>query len=115
MSSRPIDLERFRDALLARRAELESLSEGSEESRSTVMLDPQSVGRISRTDAIQMQQMALEAERRRQLERRRIEAALRRIEEGEYGLCASCGEPIAPARLELDPAVPNCIACAEKG
>ena len=39
-------------------------------------------------------------------------AALQRIADGEYGYCASCGEPIRAARLELDPAAAACINCA---
>jgi DnaK suppressor protein len=42
----------------------------------------------------------------------RIAAALARIESGEYGWCARCGEPIAPGRLAPDPALPTCVACA---
>jgi RNA polymerase-binding transcription factor DksA len=55
---------------------------------------------------------AMATERRRAAAVQRIEAALARIKAGEYGWCAQCGEPIAPARLTLDPAVPTCIACA---
>ena len=42
----------------------------------------------------------------------KIDAALRRIDEGEYGYCAACGEAIEPNRLALDPAVAVCIAHA---
>ncbi len=41
-----------------------------------------------------------------------IRAALRRIDEGTYGTCVNCGEPIAPARLEAVPHAARCIACA---
>ena len=40
------------------------------------------------------------------------DAALLRIDNGEYGECLNCGEDIAPKRLELDPANPVCIDCA---
>ena len=63
-------------------------------------------------DAMQGQAMALETERRRALERRRIEQALQRIDSGDYGDCTVCGEPIAPRRLTLDPTTPTCIRCA---
>lgn len=42
----------------------------------------------------------------------RIDAALERIENGEYGACAKCGNDIADARLELLPDTPLCVACA---
>lgn len=42
-----------------------------------------------------------------------IRAALRRIEDGTYGLCARCGEPIAEARLDALPWTPHCRSCAQ--
>ncbi|MCW2841828.1 MAG: DNA-binding protein [Aeromicrobium sp.] len=41
-----------------------------------------------------------------------IDAAVRRVEDGTYGTCASCGRPIAPARLDARPVAGTCIACA---
>jgi len=41
-------------------------------------------------------------------ELRMIEAALERIEEGEYGYCTICGEQIAEERLDVVPATPFC-------
>jgi DnaK suppressor protein len=66
-------------------------------------------------DALQGKAMALETGRRRTLERQRIEAALARIDAGEYGACVRCGEPIAPRRLAMDPTTPLCVACARGG
>ena len=43
-----------------------------------------------------------------------IEDALRRIEDGTYGTCRDCGEPVAPARLNAIPWTRVCIACKEK-
>lgn len=43
-----------------------------------------------------------------------IQAALGRIEVGDYGRCAGCGEPIAPARLAALPETPYCRGCAEE-
>ncbi len=47
-----------------------------------------------------------------QAELRMIEAALNRIEEGEYGYCVQCGSEIAEERLDLVPATPFCAKCA---
>jgi DnaK suppressor protein len=58
--------------------------------------------------------MAAEVERRREVELVRIEAALERIKQGEYGYCVNCGEPIAGKRLEIDPATPACVSCAAR-
>jgi RNA polymerase-binding transcription factor len=42
----------------------------------------------------------------------RLERALAKLEEGSYGLCDSCGSPIAPGRLEVAPESALCIECA---
>src|SRR5919107_1537796 len=43
-----------------------------------------------------------------------IEEALRRIEQGTYGVCRDCGDPIAEARLNAIPWTRSCISCKEK-
>lgn len=109
-----IDHEKARAALEARREELNALSDNSAGARETVTLDQQSVGRLSRIDALQQQAMAQATERQRAAELVRIEQALKRIDEGEYGYCDECGEAIAEKRLEIDPAASHCVHCAEK-
>lgn len=101
-----------RTALLARQAELEEEDRMSAEGREPVTLQQDSVGRLSRMDAMQQQAMAQAQERRRAGERVRITAALKRLDEGEWGYCVSCGNEIASARLAHDPSVPTCINCA---
>ncbi|WP_372620064.1 TraR/DksA family transcriptional regulator [Falsiroseomonas sp.] len=107
-----VDVATLHRRLLAERDALRDVSTASAESRDPVALDQASVGRLSRMDAMNQQAMAMATERRRAAALQRIEAALARVEAGEYGWCTQCGEPIAPARLALDPAVPTCIACA---
>ena len=102
-----------RERLLARRAALEAELRLDEEGRKPVTLDQESVGRLSRMDAMQVQAMAQAVERRRQAEKARIDAALQRIDAGEFGYCLQCGEDIAPARLDHDPSVARCIGCAD--
>lgn len=77
-------------------------------------LDQSRVGRLSRMDAMQQQSMARAEQTRRERVLARIEAALRRIDAGEYGDCGDCCEPVAPARLRLDPAAALCIDCAQR-
>lgn len=101
-----------RRRLLERQAQIAEQDRISEADRAPVALDQDSVGRLSRIDAMQLQAMALAAQRRRAAEKERIIAALRRIDEGEFGWCAVCGEGIAEARLENDPSVSLCIQCA---
>lgn len=43
-----------------------------------------------------------------------IEAALARINDGTWGICTNCGEPISEARLEIMPTVATCINCASE-
>ena len=71
-----------------------------------------SMGRISRGDAMQVQQLALEMKRRREERTKRVESALMRIENGTYGLCVRCSEPIEPGRLDALPEVVLCVDCA---
>jgi DnaK suppressor protein len=105
--------DRFRLRIEAELAELLTVSESSAEARGVVTLDQQSVGRLSRMDAMQGQAMAQEAERRRQTRVAALKAALARIESGAFGECAECGEPIPEKRLEIDPTVVVCVACAK--
>ena len=110
-----MDALEARSRLLARRAELDEEDRISADARAPVALDQDSVGRLSRMDAMQVQSMALAAEKRRKGERARIEAALQRIADEEWGWCVTCGEEIAPARLDHDPSVAQCVACASNG
>lgn len=107
-----IDAAAAKARLLTRREELLRLTEASAEARRPVELDQARVGRLSRMDAMQSQAMSVETDRRRQIEVRRIDAALIRLDDGEYGFCASCGAAIALKRLEFDPTTPVCIDCA---
>ncbi len=109
-----INIDALRKTLIGRKADLMSLREKSAESRDAVELDQTRQGRLSRLDAMQQQEMAKEAERRREVDLKRINAALERMEQDDFGYCVSCDEDIAAKRLELDPAIPTCIACASK-
>nr|WP_241865543.1 TraR/DksA family transcriptional regulator [Paracoccus salsus] len=81
------------------------------ESRKPVELDQQSVGRLSRMDALQNLAMARAVDLRRHARARAITAALARAEAGEFGYCEECGEPIPFRRLVLDPAFTRCVGC----
>ena len=106
------DNKTIRAILIARKNDLAEQSRGSADDRRPVELDQQSVGRVSRIDAIQQQEMSAATERRRVAEMQRIDSAIRRLDVGEYGACVRCGEDIDEARLGLDPAVTLCIYCA---
>ncbi|MFC3101181.1 TraR/DksA C4-type zinc finger protein [Altererythrobacter lauratis] len=107
-----IDCAAFRELLERRLAEIAEEDRLSAGDRGPVALDQESVGRLSRIDAMQMQAMALAQQRRRATERIAIHSALERIEGGEFGFCLSCGDAIAEARLRLNPTVVKCLGCA---
>ena len=107
-----IDPATFRNPLLQRLAELDEQDRISAKDRDPVTLDQESVGRLSRIDAMQVQAMALAQKRRRKAERAGIAAALQRIEEGEFGYCIECGDQIAEGRLRNNPTVIKCLECA---
>lgn len=105
---------KFRLQLEALQTELLGLEDTLKESGAPVVLDQTRVGRLTRMDAMQSQQIALEVGRRRQQQLLLIEAALQRLDAGEYGDCLVCAEAIDPRRLKIDPAQTLCIACADK-
>ena len=101
-----------RRKLIARREALDAQDAANADSRETVELQQDSVGRLSRMDAMQQQAMAQATARRRVAERARIAAALERMDEGEWGWCTACGNEIAAKRLQHDPSVAKCVECA---
>ena len=93
----------YRKALIELRQTLLKAQETGEEAEQTVELDQTRVGRLSRMDAMQAQAMSKETGRRRRQKLIQIEAALRRIDNEEYGYCEETGEPISLKRLDARP------------
>jgi DnaK suppressor protein len=104
----------IRQKLLDIRQELQVSAEASKQSSQVVELDQSTVGRLSRMDAMQAQAMSQASGRRTEELLRSVDAAIQRVDDGEYGFCQSCDEPIAEQRLAFNPAVLHCIECAEK-
>ena len=107
-------LEQVRQELLRIRSRLKALEHSSKEAGETVELDQAKVGRLSRMDAMQAQQMAKAIKRRRQQQFLAIDGALRRIDAGDYGYCFVCGDAIEARRLKIDPVITRCMKCAGK-
>lgn len=103
-----IDLE---EIILAEIDRIRSKSEGSGEERETIAPDV-AIGRLSRLDAMQMQEVAKEAERRREERVSLLELALEQLDEGTYGRCETCGEDIDFDRLKVTPEATRCSGCA---
>ena len=89
---------------------LESLA-ATPDAADTVELDQTRQGRLSRMDAMQQQAMAQANRSSKRTRLAAIEAALSRIDAGDYGECRECGEMIAAARLKARPEARLCIVC----
>jgi DnaK suppressor protein len=72
------------------------------------------IGRLSRLDSMQMQQMALAMQQRQKEAIRELQEALRRIDQGVFGRCQLCGQDIPAERLRYLPAATCCVTCLEK-
>ena len=76
-----------------------------------MQLDQQAVGRLSRMDALMNEGLAQASMSRAREEVGLIEQALERVENGTYGFCQSCREPIGVDRLMAIPEALHCTAC----
>ena len=109
----PLDEKVFLKRLEEKKLTLKNLIVSAKNSTEVVELDQTKIGRLSRMDAIQRQSMAIEMERRREVDLRRVEAAIERLKSGDFGYCITCDEKIPLKRLEIDPACTTCITCAK--
>jgi DnaK suppressor protein len=107
----PVDLDAARASLLAERTRL--LVELGEPIEAPGQMTYGSQAAAASHVFEQQRDLALRERSRGELAR--VDAALRRLDEGTYGTCATCGSQIDPERLEAIPWAPNCIDCARKG
>lgn len=103
-----MDHQHIADALKARMAQLSERVERLEEDLRQP-LDPDFAEQATGMEASEANE-ALEGASRAEIAQ--IRAALGRIKDGTYGICVTCGESIAPARLEALPFAQHCIDCA---
>ena len=102
------ELNKFKNILEAKQAELE-----------TFVRNREGIAIEKSPDALDEVQHAAERELAiRNLDResqllRNVRAALRRIDEGNFGVCLHCEEDISPKRLAAVPWTPFCIQCQE--
>ena len=101
----------FQERLEELEREIREDMDANPEDSGVVELDS-SIGRLSRMDALQNQQMALELKRRQENQLLRIENAFKRLAKGQYGLCGKCKKPIEENRLEVFPYTVTCVRCA---
>ena len=114
MSDSKPDFAEFAKLLGERQTMLRDALSIGEQAGATVELDQSRVGRVSRMDAMQAQAMAKATAQRMRHELGRIDGALSRLAQGDYGFCLSCDNAIPPRRLLADPAALRCVQCAER-
>lgn len=107
------ELEKLKLLLLKTQLELQAQEIEFTGNGKPVTLDQSKVGRLSRMDAMQIQEMALETSRRRQQQLAKIAITLKRIDSDDYGYCLNCDEEIDIRRLLVDPTNSYCIKCAD--
>lgn len=106
------DPDAFRTLIRDELAHIDESLHQAATAAATVHLDQSSVGRLSRMDALQQQAMARELRARLTMRKRRLEAALARVEAGSFGACCQCGDSLDARRLRHDPTVVFCQDCA---
>ena len=107
----PIDTTKFKALIEVRLNELREEDELGKGAQQIVELDQQSVGRLSRMDAMQSQAMAQAQQRRRHAIKIALQSALKRIHDREFGFCKDCGDEIDQPRLIANPMITKCITC----
>jgi len=103
---RPLEL--YRDLLLAQRAEILS-----EFGREGALPEAVRAAQDDQASLLHDQFISLHVKRLDYRKLKEIDAALARIENGEYGVCSACGEEISPKRLAALPWARYCIDCQD--
>ncbi len=109
-----MDYDKFKAILINRRSELAESLEHLIDADQIVELDQTMMGRLSRMDALQGQAMTKANKSRVLTEIQKIDYALDRLLNNEFGYCSQCDEEINSKRLEINPTTIFCIKCAEK-
>jgi DnaK suppressor protein len=112
MGRRHVDIERIADKLTRRRQQIvEFLKRLDDE---TQELDTDSVQDIGDRSVLSISKESLfERNSQQRIVLRMVDAALARISDGSFGVCASCGDNISARRLEALPWTQYCLRCQE--
>lgn len=106
------DRQTLREEILRQLARLEGSMRTTDQALRPVELDPGAVGRLSRIDELQNQALTRNLREREQLKLGGLLRALRRLEDGSYGLCDECGGEIPLERLAVFPDASTCVSCS---
>jgi DnaK suppressor protein len=102
------ELNKFRQTLEAKRAELAAVLR-----RRDVIAIEKSPDAIDEVQWAADRELAIRNLDRESNLMRNVRAALRRLDEGSFGVCAHCEEPLSPKRLAAVPWAALCIRCQE--
>jgi len=106
------DLERFRQILLAKRAEL--LRKAQQTLTEDMTLDADDLpDEMDVASSESSQSFTFRLRGRESSFLKKIDHALKKIDEGSFGICEKCAEPISVERLEARPETTLCIRCKE--
>jgi DnaK suppressor protein len=108
-----LELKAFKVRLQELHAEL-SLQIAAPDSTSESIRPDNAIGRLTRMEAMQAQQMNEAGKRRDQARLKQVEKALVLIDEGGYGTCVRCESHIPAGRLEIRPESRLCVRCASR-
>lgn len=109
-------LQGFKQQLRALREELLGHLDLSDAASQVVELDQTAVGRLSRMDAMQQQQMSQASRSQYRQRLIKVERALSVIASGDasYGYCEDCGNQINLERLNISPESLYCLLCQQR-
>jgi DnaK suppressor protein len=105
-------LEDFRKLLLDKRDRLIEQAQKTLESEMVLSPDDR-FDEVDQASSEYMQAFSFRLRGRERFLMDKIELALKKIDEGEFGLCEECEEPISLPRLQARPEAPLCIQCKE--
>lgn len=107
------DLKHFRQILEARRQEITTQAEKTKEKG--IAFDPEDLpDEVDLASSEADQSLNLRLRDRERILLRKIEKALKKIDDGNYGICEECEEEIGFKRLEARPVTDLCVRCKEE-
>lgn len=107
------ELKKFKELLIQRREEITNTAVNAKEQGMGFSTDdlPDEVDLASSESE---QSMSLRLRDRERVLLKKIEKVLKKIDDGDYGVCETCGEEIGLKRLEARPVTDLCIRCKEE-
>ncbi|NIQ01248.1 MAG: hypothetical protein GWM98_13285 [Nitrospinaceae bacterium] len=100
---------KIEDEIASQKELIESLRETSKP-----VAPDNAIGRLSRMEALNDRAVSEASLKAAQTKLSRLETALQKVDQPEFGLCVECGQPIPHGRILLMPEATRCVPCAEK-